>query len=200
MKKLVLKTAFITLAVTVVLALSVYGILSSFTPALMMRITDALGLEGASGDYAYAEYERSGDVDYLARAFEYAAANGKDKKAEERFALLYAHEGFSALCEKRDAETGEEIGYRAYICGQAACVRYRLADTDEKKAEVITFAVSETAHTFPSGNPVIALSVEAARAEDKAFCALLLGSIEGQFEDNINYRSIVSILEGITNE
>lgn len=76
MKKLILKTAFITLGVTIVLAFAVFGIVSLVAPAQMMELTLSLGLERIGADYAYQEYERSGDTVYLARAFEICATEG----------------------------------------------------------------------------------------------------------------------------
>ena len=78
MRKIVLKTAIITLGVTIILAVAVFGIVSLIAPAQMMRLTLSLGLDRIGADYAFQEYERSGDVDYLARSFEICAAGGYD--------------------------------------------------------------------------------------------------------------------------
>ncbi|MGN1077299.1 MAG: hypothetical protein ACI4ST_02170, partial [Candidatus Gallimonas sp.] len=156
MKKLVLKTAIITFVVTAVLAIAAFGVTSFLAPSVMMRFTASLGLESVSGDYAYQEYERSGDLSYLARSFLIAADRDSDKKANERFTVLYGEDGserreaFSAYCAEYTVddsslpESARGLEYRMYLCGRAAVVRYRLADGAEAEGAVCDFAVSET--------------------------------------------------------
>ena len=135
MRKIILKTAFITLGVVIVLAVAAFGVASLCVPAAMSDLAYSLGMEAISSDYAYQEYERSGDLAYLARSFELAATHGRDEQAEERFDILYASDGFADLCAQRDAQIppvvveGEQItySYRDYVCGLEACVMYRLA-------------------------------------------------------------------------
>lgn len=208
MKKLVLKTAFVTLGVTLVLAIAAFGIVSLCAPSVMMDFTASLGMETVSGDYAYQEYERSGDIACLARSFEIAAEHKNDAKAKQRFELLYEKEGeaFADYCEQRDGESlpdgVPQLSYRGYVCGLAACVYYRLAKTAEDDEKAVEFAVSETEASFPAGNPVVALSLEAVQADDPAFCSLLLGAVRqaGFSAGNADYNNIVTILERCANE
>ena len=209
MKKLILKTAFITLGVAVVLAVAVFGILSFAAPAPMMRLSLSLGLERAAADYAYKEYERSHDLSYLARSFELYAVNGfGDKTADKRFGLLYGDEGFAALCEERDAALAESdlpagvsADYRAYVVGLGVCVRYRLAADEAAKEAAASLALTETAHAFPAGNPSIALALEAVGAKDGAFCAVFAQMLGGHdFEKTDDLTNILSILEENANE
>ena len=207
-KKLIVKTVLISICVILVLALSLFGILSYCAPATMMDLSSSLGLDSMSGDYAYEEYGRSGKVEYLARAFEIAAEEKRDAKASELFDMLYAHEDFAKHCAavdeqfKDDENGGAMYGYRAYICGQAAQVKYRLASEDGEKAEVAAFALLETEESFPAGNPLLALSMAAVEAKDAAFCASLLETFRaGDFpEDNGAYINIVKLLEKAAQE
>lgn len=213
MRKLVIKTAFITLGVTLLLALAVFGTVSLLAPSAMMRLALSLGLERIGADYAYQEYERSGETEYLARAFEICAAEGyDDKTAEMRFELLYAQNpaDFDALCTRRTEEISAQGGvyaqydYRDYVIGLGACVKYRLAADSadaEGYAEAIALALAETDTRFPAGNPVIALAVEAAGNKDAAFCAELLAQVRtAGFAETSDYMNIVTILEEIANE
>ena len=109
MRKIVFKTIFITLGVVLILAISAFGILSFAAPKAMMSFTSSLGLDAISGDYAYQEYRRSGDIEYLARAFEIAAFEGRSDAAAERFEELYENEGFSDYCKAQD---GVELARR----------------------------------------------------------------------------------------
>lgn len=209
MKKVILKTAIITLGVVIVLAVAAFGVASLCVPAAMSDLTYSLGMNAISSDYAYQEYERSGDLAYLSRSFELAASLGRDEKAEERFDTLYAAEGFEDLCALRDSQTppvvvgGEEItySYRDYVCGLGACVKYRLADSDEELQTAIDLALNETAEDFPSGNPAYLLATEAAGNADVAFCGKLLTAFGGKdFEQNELYTNLVNILEVIADE
>ena len=70
MGKLIAKTAGITLAAIVALALVLLGMFSWFAPGIMVTITENLGLEGACASYSISVYERSGEIDDLAVAVE----------------------------------------------------------------------------------------------------------------------------------
>ncbi|MBR7186727.1 MAG: hypothetical protein IKD43_04510 [Clostridia bacterium] len=206
-KQLFWKTVFLTIGVTVILALSAFGIASLLVPAAMMDFAASIGLKGISGDYAYQEYERSGDIAYLARSFIISADLKRDRTAESRFNALYESEGFEAHCEKvgdivvEDGEGNElaRASYRGYLCGLAARMYYRLAATEEDKIAVIAFASLETEASFPQANPLIALTLEATGAEDKAFCRLILSELQtgGYRTEATDLQNIINILEGI---
>lgn len=199
-KKLVVKTSFVTLGVCLILLLSLFGVLSLCVPYEMAEFTNSLGLETLSGDYAYQEYERSGDIEYLARSFEVAAVHGGARKAETRFEVLIKHEKFEELCASRDAQMSSDgsYKYRNYIYGYGACVKYRLAETENDKRKVCKFAIAETEEEFLPLNPVRQLAVEAVMKKDSVFCKLFLEEIdaaEKTFRENEDYTSIRKYLE-----
>lgn len=188
MRKIVFKTIFITLGVVLILAISAFGILSFAAPKAMMSFTSSLGLDAISGDYAYQEYRRSGDIEYLARAFEIAAFEGRSDAAAERFEELYENEGFSDYCKAQDGvELGEDIpenNYRSYACSLGASELYAVAETDDEKLEVYTFALSETSGEFEGNNPLCSLSSAAAGAGDAAFCKTILDNMQKEQKFN----------------
>lgn len=188
MRKIVFKTIFITLGIVLILAISAFGILSFAAPKAMMNFSASLGLDAISGDYAYQEYRRSGDIDYLAYAFEVAAVEGRPAAAAERFEEFYENEGFASYCTEQDGqELGEDIpklNYRSYACGLGACALYAVAETDEEKLEVYTFALSETSEEFEPSNPVVSLALAACEADDAEFCGIILDNLEN--EDKFN--------------
>ena len=203
MRKIIFRTSLITLGIVFIFAISAFGILSYCAPVRMMNFAASLGMDTISGDYAFQEYERSGDIGCLARSFIVSAGNKNDRTAEERFDILYSLDGFGAFCadQKVEDEGAPAYDYRGYLCGQAACVKYRLAATDEDRAELISFVLAETAQDFPAGNPAVALAVETARAGDAAFSAQLLEALRARgYEENRDYIGIVTILEGVSNE
>lgn len=188
MRKIVFKTIFITLGIVLILAISAFGILSFAAPKAMMNFSASLGLDAISGDYAYQEYRRSGDINYLAYAFEVAANEGRPAAAAERFEEFYENEGFASYCTEQDGqELGEDIpklNYRSYACGLGACALYAVAETDEEKLEVYTFALSETSEEFEPSNPVVSLALATSEADDAEFCGIILDNLEN--EDKFN--------------
>lgn len=201
MKKLILKTILITCAVSVMLIFALFGVLSFWAPSVMMDFTASLGMETVSGDYAFQEYERSGSVSCLARSFVIASKHGKDKTAEKRFDLLYENENLSAFCTEQDGvDRGEGVpahSYYDFLCGQGACVKYRLADSEIDKGIACAFAVEKTDESFPAGNPVIALAVYLVKAEDTDGARILAEEMQKKTfsTENGHYENIIALLE-----
>lgn len=198
MKKLIIRTAVITLCGFLFCGALILVILSFAAPRVMMDFTGRMGMESLAGNFAYSEYEKSGDVDCLARAFLVAAEEGEDKKASERWDMLYAEEKFDTYCTEK-GENMEELppdySYRDILTGNAARVKYRLAKTDEEKAAALTFAMSETAESFPAGNPVIALAAEAISQGDTAFAGIIKTQLSAAaFDRNADYLRLVEAL------
>ena len=216
MKKLILKTALITLGVTIIVAVSLFGILSFCAPASMMRFFDSLGLENISGDYAYQEYQNSKDIAFLVRAFEVAAEHKNDSVADARFTELCGEAGseqrkaFYAYCEKRNKENlpagVPDYDYRAYLFGRAACVKYRLATTEEEFEAVADFAIgyaqNEEGGRLSVESPVVVLAIEAIDAGDGRFCIIFLNKLEksGLDRENAHFERIVNFLKEAANE
>ena len=188
MRKIVFKTIFITLGVVLILAISAFGILSFAAPKTMMSFSASLGLDAISADYAYQEYRRSGDLDYLAYAFEVAAQEGRPDAAAERFEEFYENEGFTDYCKAQDeTDLGEDIPkltYRSYACSLGAEASYSVAETEEEKLEVYTFALSETWGDFQPNNPLCSLVRAASEAGDAAFCKTILANIQKEQKFN----------------
>ncbi len=212
MKKLILKTAIITFFVTMIFAVSLFGIVSFFAPSAMMRFCATIGLENISGDYAYQAYMTTNEIDYLARAFEIAATNEKDDVAGKRFDELYGEADseqrtkFSQYCTTQTLEkTGIEVpdavasyDYRSAVCAQAAIVKSRTASSDEEKREVCEFAIEESCDEISADCPVTALASELSERNDGEFCNMLLNAIKrtDKFDtENSNYILVVNTLQ-----
>lgn len=217
MRKLIVKTIFITCGIAFMLLFAIFGIVSFWAPSAMMDLTASLGMETVSGDYAFQEYERSGNLSCLARSFLIAAEHKDDRNAKQRFTILFGtderdgeandesgrarREAFEEFCKEQDGAVSQDapaMAYRDFLCGQAAAVQYRLAKTQAEKDAACTFAAAETEADFPAGNPVIALAVSVGEAKDKETCKVLLTKMsEGGFEQNSDYRNIKTILEAV---
>lgn len=203
MKKLILKTALITLGAAIACVAILLVLLSYAAPKFMMGLTASMGMESVSGNYAYGEWERSGDTDCLARSFLIAANHGDDEKALGRWNDLYDGADFDEYCGKggpKDEDIPEKdlpaYSYRDYLTGTAARVKYRLATNGEEKAAVLAFAIAETERSFPNGNPTVALAAEAMEMNDGAFLAELRSAIASEeFEKNDIYMRLTEKLE-----
>ena len=209
MKKTIISTALITLAISLVMAIAVFGIVSFCFPYVMMDFTASLGLKNLSGDYAYQEFERSGDMDCLVRSFIIAAEQGSDRTADNRFVILYgddeseARGQFEKYCASYQVDYSSagnvEGSIRSYILGLASRVKYRLAKTsDEKRQDACAFAIRTTEKSFPQGNPAMYLAIEAIEHKDSAFCEMLHAELAGAgFEENADYLAIIKLLDEV---
>lgn len=192
MKKLILKTAIITLCITLVLAISIFGIISFGAPAAMMDFTASLGLKSASGDYAYEYYTRSAELPYLARSAELAYDCKDYETAHERLCALIENEGFSDLCAARDEATQNAGSYAQYVFGMTACAKYRLGEKDA----AAEFAVRNTPADFPEYSAAVSLALEGIAANDGEFCASFRETlISANFENSKALQDILNILE-----
>lgn len=213
MKKTIIKTALISFGAALVLAITIFGIVSFCFPYVMVDFTSSIGMKTLSGDYSYQEYRRSGDIDSLARSFVIAAEQEHDRSAENRFAILYGEDGSEERAKFDEHFAAYEVDYsetknvggsmRSYLLGLASCVKFRSAKTSEEKREAaISFAIENTDESFAEGNPVIYLAVEAVEKQDADFCGLLLKKIKEKNFDKTSkdYNDIVKMLEGAKNE
>ncbi len=199
MKKLILKTAAITLAAALALGALLLAIFSFTAPALMMDFTASLGMVSVSGNFAYEEYERSGDIDCLARSF-IIAAESDEESAMLRWEKLYGDARFAEYCDEQKTELTDvpAYRYRDFLTGTAARLMYRRAASGEAKTAALGFAISETDVTFPAGNPTIALASEASERSDTAFLKEILAALGGEnFEHSEQYTRLTQQLEEI---
>lgn len=208
MKKLIIKTAIITLCVALALCIALFGILSLAAPVLMMDFTASIGLKNLSGDFAYSAYERTNEVSYLARSAEAAYECENYGEASLRFKEFTRHEGFSAYCGERDGENqagghAYVVLYADYVYSLAAVSDYRVAKTESEKTAAYTFAVEHTAADFPEYNPVISLCTSAWEEGDKAFLTQIKTSLDHSekfSEEDEELVNLKKLLEEYINE
>ncbi len=205
MKNIVFKTIFLTLAVVIVLTISIFGIASLTVPAFMTDFTASLGLTEISGDYAFQEYERSGEVTYLVRSFLVAAHAERYELADERYGFIEKvdEEELTESCEEIDEnsdlhEAIEGFTCKNYVYGNAAVTKYHLAKTDDARTAALTLAIQKTEHGFPQGNPVLILAVDVSARKDEAFSREMVQKMQAAgFEENKRYQDIIKLLEEV---
>lgn len=204
MKKIIIKTVLITLGIAVLAAVSVFGLCSFFSPASMMRICSEIGLDSVSADYAYAEYERSGEVSYLAYSCSVAAEAGNDRAAVTRFGILYSLDGevYLAFCKEQDDAVDPALqplisgSYDQYLNGLYVRSMYRTGNGED----ALQRAAEHTDASFPDNNPFITLALDAIGKNDTDFCKSILLAVRTLGYETQSYQDFINFLEEIINE
>ncbi len=176
MHKLILKTALITLASVLALALLLFGVFSLFVPSVMVSLTDKLGMDGACARYSCAVYEKSGEVGDLALAVERSYNAQRYEDAAAYGAELLARDDFSDYCTARDgAQNGLTSSYAQYAAGITSVSQYLAGDGDA----AVRTAFSACGNAFAAGNAAVYL-IDAALGEqgDAAMCGVLLTKLQ----------------------
>ncbi len=180
--KLIAKTAAITFACIIVVALVLFGIFSLFVPSVMVSLTDSLGMTGACAYYSVAQYEKSGDVADLADAVSRSYEAGHYDAAAEYGALLRKHPSYADYCAARDAETdftgplGGLLGTAdQFFAGITAESQYRCGDKDA----ALETAFDSIGDSFDDADAVTYLAGVAVEAQDADFCGRILSELDG---------------------
>ena len=198
MYKVILKTALITLAAILVLALMLYGILSLFVPSAMVSLTDKLGMDGACARYSIAVYNKTEQIDDLAYAVERNYNAERYEQAAEYGILLLEHDEFAGYCAERESGMEKQNSYAQFASGIVSVSLYRTGD----KEGALRVAFDAVATSFPTGNAVVyLLAVAYDEAQDKEMCGYILNSLQGlqdQFvSDSASYALIGSWIEAL---
>ena len=179
--KLIAKTAAITFACIIVLALVLFGIFSLFVPSVMVALTDSLGMTGACAYYSVAQYEKSGDISDLADAVSrsYEAEHYED--VAEYGIILRMDAGYDEYCAQRDAErdfTGSLGGLLGtadqFFAGITAESQYRSGETQA----ALDTAFESIGASFDDADAVTYVAGAAIEAEDAACCGQILSRLD----------------------
>ena len=191
--KLIAKTAGITLAAIVALALVLLGMFSWFAPGIMVTITENLGLEGACASYSISVYERSGDIDDLAVAVERCYNVGDYENAASYGSELLSDEGFDDYCAKRDNEiTSDYIGDTdQYLIGIVAESLYRT----NQKENALNLVSAAANNEFRTNSAIVYLGTVAVEQGDAAFCSQILSRLDGMDLDEDLYPGLKTFRE-----
>lgn len=119
LKKLIVKTAIITLACVLGLILLTFGALAIFSPVTLANVFDKTGSYSASVYFYEKNYQNSGDIDDLALLTIKIDQDLDGEKAEEYLAKLVRHEDFIEFCA---SEQGGEVFNKQFYVGNYAVV------------------------------------------------------------------------------
>ena len=176
LNKLILKTALITLACVLALALLLFGVFSLFVPSVMVSLTDKLGMESACARYSAAVYEKSGAIDDLAVAVERNYGAGRYEAAAEYGAELLQRDDFDSYSAARDADSlGLTASYAQYAAGIVSVAQYYSGAADA----AVRTAFDACGIAFPQNNAVVYLIDAAMNVRaDTAACRVLLTRLQ----------------------
>ncbi len=201
--KLIAKTAGITLACILALALILFGVFTVFFPSVMFRLTDLCGMDKICTQYAVSVYSRSNKIEDLANVVERGYASESWQIVSDYGTRLTARADFEEFCDLRDEaeEDGARIpgGYAQYIAGAVAVAHYRLGEEEE----ALSAAFEKNRRSFEENNAVVTLSMTVIAEGDIGFAAEiyeelcgLSGSVNFDVEADVrNYETLLHILE-----
>lgn len=203
MGKLIAKTAAITLACIIALALILFGVFTIFFPSVMLNITDFCGMKKVCAQYAVSVYSRSKDIDDLSVVVERGYAAKSWDIVSKYGEKLTARADFTEFCEAEDEKNASDgaqtqSSYAQYLTGMIAVGEYRTGD----QSAAIETAFSLNRGAFSQNNAVWTLAMAAVERKDGEFASRILAECENQLsgadfdkeEDVTNLQTLIAIL------
>ena len=182
MKKLVIKTALITLGAIIVVALAAYGIVARVAPSTLADFYAKMHNYSLTVKYEQRQYERSGEFSDLAALCAELDERRDAEKTAKFVAMLVDDEGFSEYCKKTDESFGN-ISTAEFYNGKLVLALYRsrgVADACERAVK----AVEKYGYTKNNPfNTLIADSKDAFSADDKAKITDCINGLIGNLSD-----------------
>lgn len=173
MKKIVVKTALITIGLVLAGLAAAFAVASLGFPRQMSDFFASSGNYSFATGYASLSYNYTKDFNDLVLCADYSILSGDDGNVISFCSKLAGNENFGAYCIERDAETQrrlEESGvsdygsynYRQYVMGNLACSQYALGYKDE----AVKTAASAMEGGFPKNNALAMLAIKACSEVD----------------------------------
>ena len=182
MKKLVIKTAAITVAAIIVLMAAIYLTLALFFPKTLAGVWKDLGNYSISAKYYEKQYNKSEDYGDLAKLCVYLDAKSDSVCASKYLKLLTENEKFAELCETEDTKGGFKYTAYEYYYG-----KYTVAEFYVNKIDAAIVVAKK--------------SVSAGYTEHNAFYVLLLDADNLTASDaSVVSAAITEIKSGLADE
>lgn len=169
MKKIIIKTAMITLASVIVLLALAFGIASLAFPKNMSQICENMGNYKLAASYAERQYSYTGSTEDLYRCTRLYIRIGDRSNTIKYCKKLVEKEDFKECCAS-DVQ---------YIYGNYATSLYLSGKGDE----AVVIAEKSIADGFEIPNAYADLTVKAVEKEDKEFGQKLLSSFLDKVSD-----------------
>lgn len=180
MKKLIVKTALITLASLLAVFLLVLTAMTMYAPRTMATLLDGVGNRSLSLWYTEFAYQKFGEVDDLTNVFDKSVTAEDYERTIKYGNILIGREDFSDICASQD---GVNVSYKNYVYGNTALAMYAEDYNDE---EVLSFASATANGEYPDYNAYQMLLYSPLVSQDKAFLSALkdkLSALSQRVED-----------------
>ncbi len=200
MKKIILKSALMTLGIVVGFAVVLFAVLSLGFPSTMAGWCEQVGNYKLAVRYAVLAYSYSGKIDDLARCVNNSVLAEDNSLIIEYGVKLIDDEEFDDYCASADAEFSEaypgiSYSYCQYIYGCVAGAYYEMGELESALAFAVealdedfdrsAFVLSEngeydiTLSSFPRSNALGSLGLKVISNEDAVAAGHLLGILDG---------------------
>lgn len=186
MKKVVVKTAFLTFAVVFAVAVIALVVLFFGFPQTAADMFENTGDYKSAARFAAIRYSRTDDIDDLGRVVMDSILAADDEYVEKYGQELIAKKGFDEYCAREDEYYGGKgeiseytSSFKQFIYGSVSRSVYRNGDFD-KALELSESALGEGTSEFKPGNALAALSIEACVRKD-AEAAARLKTVLGKY-------------------
>jgi hypothetical protein len=117
LKKLVVKTAIITLASLICTLLIAFGALAVCAPNYLGRVFDGTGNHSVAVFFYEKQFEKTGNVDDLNTLVLKLDVKDDSQKAEKYYKKIIEHSDFESLCQSQNSQNGL-IGAKDFYVGQ----------------------------------------------------------------------------------
>ena len=181
MKRLIVKTAGITLACIIVFCVTAYFAVALISPRTVADAWESVNSYSMCVRYLEKQYNRTGEVGDL--AYLCTKINGKtDASAKEKLSRLLADDGFSAYAENADGSGSYMFTTTEYFSGKLALACYYsvgLEDAlDSAENSVKTFGYTENSAFY-----CLIIGADDLTAEQLSAIGDRIGALEGLSED-----------------
>ena len=175
LKKIVVKTAVITVAIIIVVVSVVFTIFRFAFPQHMATLSEGMGNYNLAVRCASLRYSYTHDCNDLARCFDDSVLWKNDQYIIQYGEELVNNEGFFAVCESKNQAAGANYDYRQRVFGKIAVSYYNTG----KKGKAVSFASEANGYTsFVYGNALMSLAAAVRSASDKEVCALIVAELD----------------------
>ena len=154
MKKLVIKTALITLASIVALMAILFGVFALFFPKTLATSFDKAGSYGASMYFYEKQYEKSSSMDDLYTLCVKVNPYTDGQRAEKYLTEFAEKSNFYSYC--RNLDSGEVVSNEEYFEGKLVTVLYLKGGVDAGIPKAIQF-IREGNKKYTEYNPFFML-------------------------------------------
>lgn len=199
MKKLVIKTALITIACLLVLAILIYGILAIFSPKTLATVYQNFGNDSLSVKYTEKQYNKTKDIEDLYLLCVKLDYERDSEKTEEYTAILTSLTEYNGFCKEKDNEVGSVIKTHELIEGKFVCAVYKNGGI-EKTVETAKGLICEEYSKYNCINTFIITFGEGLKGEEILKLKNCLIEIKMNFvygESLANIENDINLLEEI---